>query len=99
MQCKDIPEEPILRYLAGEVDGYEGWPVMGLASRNRGDDGCPDAGSILNAMPAGIPINLAMAKAYMMIRKGVIDGCTCGCRGDFEITEKGRAVIPVATSA
>ena len=25
--------------------------------------------------------------------KKLIDGCDCGCRGDFEITEKGRIRI------
>jgi hypothetical protein len=24
-----------------------------------------------------------------LIKRGLVSGCTCGCRGDFEITQKG----------
>lgn len=34
---------------------------------------------------------LLIAKLAHMQRRGLIDGCTCGCRGDFEVTEKGMA--------
>lgn len=36
-----------------------------------------------------IPLNLFYAKMYQLIHKGYVDGCWCGCRGDYEITEKG----------
>jgi hypothetical protein len=29
------------------------------------------------------PDKLVLAKARKLIRRGVIDGCVCGCRGDF----------------
>lgn len=99
MKCKDIAEEPILRYLAGETDGYAGWPAKGWGNRFVDDDGKPAVGSILNAMPPGIPPKLGLAKAGMMIRRGLITGCTCGCRGDFEITAKGRVAIASAVAA
>lgn len=28
-----------------------------------------------------------------LIYKGIIDGCPCGCRGDYELTDKGRALL------
>lgn len=28
-----------------------------------------------------------------LYRKGYIGGCDCGCRGDFEITDKGLALL------
>lgn len=31
------------------------------------------------------PEKVFLAKAASMIRRQVIDGCTCGCRGDFQI--------------
>lgn len=36
-----------------------------------------------------IPYKLVTAKAKSLIRRGLIDGCGCGCRGDFEILPKG----------
>jgi hypothetical protein len=45
--------------------------------------------SVIQAMPIGTPEKLAHAKMKMMIRRGVVDGCRCGCRGDFVITQKG----------
>ena len=35
------------------------------------------------AKALGIPDRLACAKAGKLIRAGVIDGCECGCRGDW----------------
>jgi hypothetical protein len=89
MQCKHIPDVPILRFLNGEVDGYEGWPVRGWGTWFKGS--FPN--SVLRAMPDGVPEKLALAKMGMLIRRGLVDGCPCGCRGDFEITAKGEAVL------
>jgi hypothetical protein len=83
MQCKDIPDEPILKFLAGP---YEGWPVPGWGTWFPGF-----ANSVQNAMPAGVCEKLALAKMRMLIRRGLVGGCGCGCRGDFQITDAGRA--------
>ena len=31
------------------------------------------------------PPKILLAKAKAFIRRGLIDGCTCGCRGDYEL--------------
>lgn len=36
------------------------------------------------------PQNLIRAKARKLIRQGLLSGCACGCRGDFEVTAGGR---------
>jgi hypothetical protein len=41
-----------------------------------------------------LPYKLLMAKLEHMERRGLIDGCTCGCRGDFTVLDKGRATAP-----
>lgn len=33
------------------------------------------------------------AKFKSLIKRGLCGGCACGCRGDFEITDKGLALI------
>lgn len=42
------------------------------------------------------PSKLVSAKLYKLVRKGVLDGCCCGCRGDFELTDKGKALLKEA---
>lgn len=44
---------------------------------------------------------LLLAKCEALIKKKLLDGCPCGCRGDFELTRAGRALLdaPVSTSA
>lgn len=86
MQCKDIPDAPILRFLAGP---YDGWPVPRWGSWFGND--YPN--SVTHAMPEGVGDKLALAKMRQMLRRGVVDGCGCGCRGDFTLTDKGRAEI------
>ena len=51
------------------------------------------ANSVLLAMPKNTPEKLALAKMKQMIKRGIVSGCPCGCRGDFEITAKGQSEL------
>lgn len=101
MQCKDIPDVPVLEFLAKlsrrEIAStFEG---NGPDSVNGIVTWYPSAGStwggcahgVPHAMPLGAdtPIKLVRAKMGSMIRRGLVNGCACGCRGDFELTDKG----------
>ncbi|UWP85827.1 hypothetical protein [Dactylosporangium fulvum] len=33
--------------------------------------------------PGLFPPNLMLAKIRQLVRRGVLDGCACGCRGDL----------------
>lgn len=75
LQCKDIPTQPILDYLT-----------------KNGGIGCThfvnpvwDRSVTRNAMPEGINENLALAKMRSLLKKKLVIGCDCGCRGDWEI--------------
>jgi hypothetical protein len=46
----------------------------------------------LQAAPA-FPEKVVRAKLAALIRRGLLSGCTCGCRGDFEITAAGEALL------
>lgn len=78
MQCKNIEERPILEFI--KKHGGIG------CTRFRVKD-CPR--SVTHSMPAGVPEKLVLAKLKQLIKRGLVNGCGCGCRGDFEITDKG----------
>lgn len=79
MQAKDVPDLPVLEFLAA------------LGTCGNWYEGCDN--SVLNAMPDGTPAKVALAKMRSLIKRGLVSGCPCGCRGDFEITQKGSDSI------
>lgn len=83
MQCKDIPDGPILRFLGSIAPKWGNW--------FDGDAGTSE--SVANAMPQGVPAKLRLAKMRGLIKRGLVDGCACGCRGDFVLTDAGRALL------
>lgn len=40
-----------------------------------------------------VPGKVLAAKLEALVRRGLIDGCTCGCRGDFFLLPAGRAFL------
>ena len=44
-------------------------------------------------MPPKTPEKLVRAKMGGLIRRGLVGGCDCGCRGDFFITQKGLELL------
>jgi hypothetical protein len=83
MQCKDIPDTPILAFL----DSLNGRLATWFDCDPRQDN------TVIRAMPPRTPKKLVLAKMRMMIRRGLVDGCPCGCRGDYALTEKGKALL------
>jgi len=77
VQCKHIAEEPILRLLRSFDGKWATW---------RDTDLMP---TVVPAFPAGTPAKVVMAKMASLIRRGLVDGCTCGCRGDYVLTDRG----------
>lgn len=77
MQCKDIPELLFLMVVQEEARKH-GWAT---AVRTHAE---------LEASLGPLPPRLFLAKARKLIAAGKIDGCGCGCRGEFEISQ-GRA--------
>lgn len=41
----------------------------------------------------GVPSKVVLAKFRRVNRRGLVDGCDCGCRGDFELTASGRLAL------
>ena len=42
---------------------------------------------------------MSAAKMRALIRRGLVEGCECGCRGDFVLTDKGRALLALRGGA
>ena len=70
MQCKDLPDEPILLFLAEHG---------GIGCTVWEDKDGPIERSALKAMPDNIPVKLATAKMGQLIWRRLVSGCTCGC--------------------
>lgn len=77
MQCKDIEDGPLLLFVARKESEKGGWV-------NTWDFEPPYS---------DLPDNLFRAKMGGLIRRGLLTGCNCGCRGDYETTAKGRQFI------
>jgi hypothetical protein len=45
-----------------------------------------------------VDLKLMLAKARGLIDRKLLDGCPCGCRGDFELTTAGTAFLQAASS-
>lgn len=97
LQCKDIPDLPILDLVRKcsdqEVSIGDYQPIWATQFGPDGDNWDGYANSVRLAMPPGVPDRLVLAKMEGLIRRGLVQGCTCGCRGDFEITDAGRLAI------
>jgi hypothetical protein len=44
---------------------------------------------------SAVPAKVLRAKLAKLIKQGLLDGCACGCRGDFELTTAGAERIGV----
>lgn len=80
-QCKDISTTAVLEFLAQHQGKWATWGE---------GHSMP---TIRDSMPEGTPPKLQLAKMRQLMRSGLSGGCPCGCRGDFEITDKGLALI------
>jgi hypothetical protein len=81
MQCKDIDDLPILKFLDSLHGRWANWFDAKFCN------------SVRNAMPPETPDKLVLAKMKTLIRRGLVSGCDCGCRGDFVLTEMGAAFL------
>jgi hypothetical protein len=85
MQAKDIDQTPILEFLADNQGEWCNWFEI--------DGGWDTPLSVKNVLPKNIPDKVILAKMKSLIKRGLVSGCDCGCRGDYEITDKGLLFI------
>ena len=94
MQAKDIPDHDFLAAIDQALDlrDQSPYPSRGLGASQW------DVAAVLAGHPDDVPpmkatqdypempCKVVLAKAKSLIRRGLIDGCACGCRGDWERT-------------
>lgn len=92
MRRKDIPDRPVLEFLRDRAWGIgAGW--HDIQPRPEGEY----IPTVIDAMPAGTKPRQALRRMQSLCNRGLADGCYCGCRGDFTLTDKGRAWLAGAS--
>jgi hypothetical protein len=81
IQAKHLLDEVILRELAKHQGKWMGW------SSND-----PTYNIKMTTYP-DVPDKVWLAKMKSIMKRGLSGGCDCGCRGDYEITDKGLELI------
>lgn len=90
MQAKDLDTKIILTELAK----YQGkWSTWGEKEYCDPETGEPYMYNIQIRTYPNVPTKLFLAKMKKIIAQGLSGGCDCGCRGDYEITDKGLELI------
>jgi hypothetical protein len=89
-QAKDIPDEAALSF----VEKTSHTPHQGTGNAP------PEGGRWVfwwDFESAGWlkhwPSKVLRAKLRALYRRGLLDGCPCGCRGDWVLTDAGRALL------
>jgi hypothetical protein len=80
VRTASIPDRPILEFLARQT----GWSTHGPGHIMP---------TVQDAMPAGTPVDVQHAKMCTLATRGLVTGCTCGCRGDWELVQAGRDIV------
>jgi len=86
MQAKDIPDMDFIRAVltVGIIRRSRmtmRWDVQAMLAGYPVDWPREDREDIERKIPAKV----VMAKAARLINRGWLDGCSCGCRGDYEV--------------
>jgi hypothetical protein len=79
VQAKDIPDTEILRVVYDLCRESAAWAV---------------GWHVCERLP-GFPEKVVQAKLARQLKRGLMTGCPCGCRGDWELTARGYEVLGV----
>ena len=104
MKADDIPDLALVQLVSECADGICDYPMTaGYHGGRPGYGYVAGAGnphwaytSELQAKLPQFPPKVVLAKLRALNKRGLLDGCTCGCRGDWEMTEAGREFLAAA---
>lgn len=89
--ARDIPDAVFLRAISAAAR-HGAWACRWDVERVLGG---LDPSQYIDEVP-GVPGKVVLAKFRRVKHRGLADGCDCGCRGDFELTDAGRALLDSA---
>lgn len=73
--------------------------ILDIVERLCRERGCwAMTGDVVDAYPEPLPWKVVAAKLSRCLKRGLVTGCDCGCRGDWELTSKGRALAGIANA-
>lgn len=78
----DLPDEAVIRAVEAVNNEHDCWAFTAHIA-----DSFPDA-----------PFKVVAAKLARLAERGLVTGCPCGCRGDWEVTHKGRELAGITTA-
>lgn len=84
IQAKDVPERDLLEAVRRKNET----PIAGVT----GYGAC----WWVLADELGFPERVVLARLRAFLRRGLVTGCDCSCRGDFRLTEAGREALAAA---
>lgn len=99
MKAADITDRQFLdavaavRALRPGAVGASFWDVSEALSGNLDHVRALARGDETGVYPTGdrpdptVPYKVVLAKARKLIRRGLLTGCACGCRGEFEVVD------------
>lgn len=94
MQAKDILDEAVIELVRAcaeaRCNGDENWGWHGGRPGYNAGDPNPPKGHWANRFDitkalGNPPEKVVLAKLRSLVKRGLLDGCACGCRGDFEL--------------
>lgn len=71
----------------GEGIGANRWDLAAFLA------GYPEAVGEFTTEYPNMPQEVVLSKARELMRRGLLNGCLDGCRGDFTLTQKGRGTL------
>ncbi len=86
-KASKISDVDVLNYLA---DRQGTWTSLWFGHFKGKQD---DIDDVYYSMPQNTPEKVALSKMRSLHKRKLVGGCDCGCRGDFEITDKGLELI------
>jgi hypothetical protein len=92
----------ILNYLAEHQGDWTGLWHLEFVGREEDFHGNMKIGRVYDvaeAMPIEWTPRRRLAMMRVIYRNGLVGGCDCGCRGDFEITDRGLKFIGLERTA
>ncbi|ASZ75153.1 hypothetical protein PBI_TREYKAY_84 [Mycobacterium phage TreyKay] len=89
--ARDIPDIRMLRAIDDAQRVMYGVAMRCDVTRILG--GLAPAAPVPSNEVPGVPWKVVLAKFRRVRGRGLVEGCDCGCRGDWTLTEAGRQLV------